>query len=172
MVAHIVKKYKNSCYDSDELISVGSIGLLKAVRSYNIEHGNNFSTFASKCITNEILMLIRSDKKRQGDISLDTEIATDKDGNSVTVKDVLPASGETIEEKTETKMLASSIIQFMKDNLSKREYLVVELRFGLNGNIPLTQNQIAEKLGISRSYISRIEKQAIEIVRKKAHDVL
>ena len=172
LVAHIVKKYKNSSYDTDELISVGSIGLLKAVRSYSMDHGNNFSTFASRCITNEILMMLRSDKKRVGDISLDTEIATDKDGNSVTVKDVLPASGETIEEKTETKMLASSIIKIMKENLSEREFTVLESRFGLNGKVPLTQNQIADQLGISRSYISRIEKQAINIIKSKSKTIL
>ena len=165
LVAHIVKKYKNVGYEQDELISIGSIGLLKAIRSYDIDHGNNFSTYASRCISNEILMLLRSDKKRQGDVSLDAEIATDKDGNSVTVKEVLPACGESIEEKTETKMLASSIIGLMHECLTEREYEIMSMRYGLNGEVVKTQQEVADQLGISRSYISRIEKSCIEILR-------
>lgn len=167
LVAHIAKKYKNIGYDTDELISIGSLGLLKAIRSYNLEHGNNFSTYASRCITNEILMLIRSDKKRQGDISLDTEIATDKDGNSVTIKEILPLPGDSIEEQTETKVLAENILNIMKNYLSKREYTVMTLRYGLDGNIPKTQEEIAKMLQISRSYISRIEKHSIDIIKGK-----
>lgn len=172
LVAHIVKKYKNSPYEQDELISIGSLGLLKAIRSYNLEHGNNFSTYASRCITNEILMLIRSDKKRLGDVSLDSEIATDKDGNSVTIKEVLPSSDEGIEEQTETKLLARSIIKLMSENLSKREFEIMSMRYGLDGDNPKTQQEIASMLGISRSYISRIEKQCIQIIKRKAADLL
>ena len=172
LVAHIVKKYKNSGYESEELISIGSIGLLKAVRSYNITHGNNFSTYASKCITNEILMLIRADKKRLHDISLDSEIAADKDGNSVTVKDILSPIGESLEEKIETKVMAANLIKLMKQTLSEREYKVLDLRYGLSSGVPKTQNEIASMLGISRSYISRIETYACGLIKSKVKDIL
>lgn len=165
LVAHIVKKYKNVGYEQDELISIGSIGLLKAIRSYSLEHGNNFSTYASRCISNEILMLLRSDKKRQGDVSLDLEVATDKDGNSVTIKEILPSDGESVEEKTETKMLANSIKEIMNKYLSEREYQIMCLRYGIDCDRSMTQQEIADKLGISRSYISRIEKQSIQTIR-------
>lgn len=167
LVAHIAKKYKNCGYDVDELISIGSIGLLKAIRSYSLEHGNNFSTYASRCITNEILMLIRSDKKRQGDISLESEIATDKDGNTVTIKEVLPALECSIEEQTETKVLAEGVIKIMEKYLTKREYLVMKMRYGLDGEDVKTQEEIASILNISRSYISRIEKQSILKIKSK-----
>ena len=170
LVAHVAKKYAKSGYETDELISVGSVGLLKAVRTYNLENGNNFSTYASKCITNEILMLMRSDKKRAGDISLEAEIASDKDGNSVRVRDVIPANHESLEEGVETKVLASNIVSIMKKELSDREFKVMDLRFGLSSGTPLTQNQIAEIMGISRSYISRIETHATNVIKSHIKD--
>ncbi len=167
LVAHIAKKYSKSGYEIDELISVGSVGLLKAVRSYSIENGNNFSTYASKCVANEILMLLRSDKKRQNDISLESEISSDKDGNAVRIKDVLPASHDNLEDVVETSVLASNVCRLMKRELSEREYSVMELRFGLSGKTPLTQDEVAREIGISRSYVSRIETKAIETIRQK-----
>ena len=165
LVAHVAKKYSKCGYDTDELISVGSFGLLKAVRTYNIDGANNFSTYASKCITNEILMMLRSDKKRAGDVSLESEIASDKDGNAVTIKDVIPASHESLEDGVETKVLASNVIDIMRNELSEREYNVMCMRYGIGGETPQTQNEIAKRLGISRSYVSRIETHAIEVVR-------
>ena len=170
LVAHVAKKYSKCGYDADELISVGSLGLLKAVRTYKLDNGNNFSTYASKCITNEILMLMRSDKKRVGDVSLESEIASDKDGNAVRVKDVIPSSHEALEDGVETSVLASNIVEIMKRELSDREFLVMDLRFGLSGKPPQTQSQIAKVLGISRSYISRIESHAISVVRAHVDD--
>jgi len=167
LVAHIVKKYNKTGYDIDELITIGSIGLLKAIRSYNLENGNNFSTYASKCITNEILMMFRSEKKRSGDISLEAQIAMDKDGNAVRVKEVIPANHESLEESAEIKVLAGDIIKIMYECLTDREIKVMEYRFGLNSKPVLTQSQIAERLGISRSYISRIESHAISVLKEK-----
>ena len=166
LVAHIVKKYKNTSYDSDELISVGSFGLLKAIRSYDENSGNNFSTYASKCITNEILMMIRYDKKRSGDIYLDTEISKDKDGNGITLSEVLMTNSNEFEDEVENRVALSDIILVMKKVLNKREQMVINLRFGLENNLPMSQSEVAEILGISRSYVSRIESHAILVIKE------
>jgi len=162
LVAHIVKKYKNNNYnDQDELISVGSIGLMKAVKSYDINKGHSFSTYAARCIQNEILMLLRSQKKYMHEISIEEKIGTDKDGNEISLIDVLQDTKNSVEEKAETAVLFSKLLKFIENNLTKREKEILTLRYGLDGGIPMTQNEVAKILNISRSYISRIEKKAI-----------
>lgn len=165
LVAHIVKKYKNTMYDTDELISVGSFGLLKAIRSYDEKSGNNFSTYASKCITNEILMMIRSDKKRINDLYLDTEISKDKDGNGITLNEILMTNSNEFEDQVANKAALDDVVAVMKKVLSKREQMVIEFRFGLCGKTPLSQSEVADILNISRSYVSRIESHAIEAIK-------
>ena len=161
LVAHIVKKYQNSSIDQDELISIGSIGLMKAVKSYNLDKGHTFSTFAARCIQNEILMMFRSNKKYKNEISIEEKIGSDKDGNEVILMDVLQDTKPSVEEKVETKILFNKLLKYMDVKLNKREKEILYLRYGINGGIPLTQNEVAKILNISRSYISRIEKKAI-----------
>ncbi|MBR2909743.1 MAG: RNA polymerase sporulation sigma factor SigK [Clostridia bacterium] len=165
LVAHIVKKYSNTQYDQDELISVGSIGLMKAVKSYNTEKGHTFSTYAARCIQNEILMLFRSQKKYYNEISIEEKIGTDKDGNEISLIDILQDSKTNIESQTETKLLFEKLIRYMDKVLSKREKEIIYLRYGIDSPMCLTQNEVAKILNISRSYISRIEKKAIETLR-------
>jgi len=162
LVAHISKKYQNSNIDQDELISVGSIGLMKAVKSYNIEKGHSFSTYAARCIQNEILMMFRSNKKFSNEISIDEKIGSDKDGNEVTLIDVLQDSSIPVEDKIETKVLFQKLLSYIDKKLTQREKEIIYLRYGIDGGAPMTQNEVAKILNISRSYISRIEKKAIE----------
>lgn len=162
LVAHIANKYKSNFSDSDDLISVGSIGLIKAVRSFDPLRANNFSTYASRCIENEILMLFRSEKKCVADVSLETTIGTDKDGNDMSLSDILADSSPDAETKTDTKLALLKIEEISKKVLDKRELFVMTYRYGLFKKTPLTQKEIADKLKISRSYISRIEKTAIK----------
>lgn len=165
LVAHIVKKYNNTYNDQDELISVGSIGLMKAVKSYNIDKGHTFSTYAARCIQNEILMLLRSQKKFSNEISIEEKIGTDKDGNEISLIDVLQDKNTSIEERAETSIIFSKILEYININLTRREKEIIYLRYGLGGGIPLTQNEVAKILNISRSYISRIEKKIIYELR-------
>lgn len=168
LVAHIVKKYKSSYNDQDELISVGSVGLMKAIKTFDIEKGHNFSTYAARCIQNEILMLLRSQKKYVNEISFEEKIGSDKDGNDISLIDILQDTKQNVEDKAETKVLFSKLIKYMENNLTDREIEIIYLRYGIGGLMPLTQNEIAKMLGISRSYISRIEKKAIEELREFA----
>ena len=161
LVAHIVKKYQNSGIDQDELISIGSIGLMKAVKSYNIDKGHTFSTFAARCIQNEILMMFRSNKKYNNEISIEEKIGSDKDGNEVTLMDVLQDTNTSVEDRVETKVLFNKLLNYMDKKLNQREKEIIYLRYGIGGETPLTQNEVAKILNISRSYISRIEKKAI-----------
>ena len=165
LVAHISKKYQNSNIDQDELISVGSIGLLKAVKSYNLEKGHSFSTYAARCIQNEILMMFRSNKKYLNEVSIEEKIGSDKDGNEISFIDVLQDTKISVEDNVETKVLFSKLLKYMEQKLSSREKEIIYLRYGIGGGAPLTQNEVAKILNISRSYISRIEKKAIEELR-------
>jgi len=165
LVAHIVKKYQNSNIDQDELISIGSIGLMKAVKSYNLDKGHSFSTFAARCIQNEILMMFRSNKKFSNEISIDEKIGSDKDGNEVSLIDILQDSNISVEDKVETKILFSKLLKYINQKLSAREKEIIYLRYGIGGRAPMTQIEVAKILNISRSYISRIEKKAIEELR-------
>ncbi|MDD4350947.1 MAG: RNA polymerase sporulation sigma factor SigK [Clostridia bacterium] len=166
LVAHIVKKYSQSA-EADDLISVGSIGLIKAINSFDTEKGTLFSTYAARCIENEILMLLRSSKKYQNTISFEESSGQDKDGNEIRLMDIIPQSDdEGIENKVEGAILTEQIEQIMKRYLTPREYLVIKYRYGVNNTPAYTQREVASKLNISRSYISRIEKKAIYELQK------
>jgi len=172
LVAHIVKKYNFTKIEQDELISVGSIGLMKAVKSFSQEKGHSFSTYAARCIQNEILMLIRSQKKYLNEVSLEDKVKTDKDGNDVSLIDVLEDPKEHVDEKTENKIIFEKIVKIIDSSLNEREKEIIYKRYGIGGNIPKTQNEVAKELKISRSYISRIEKKAIEIIRANTKNIL
>lgn len=166
LVAHIVKKFTSTYKDQDELISVGSIGLMKAVKSFEPSKGHSFSTYAARCIQNEILMLLRSQKKYHTDVSIDDRIGTDKDGNDISLIDVLQDPSPSVQDRAETKVLFEKLIRQMDKVLNEREKEIIELRYGLGGLPVMTQHEIAKMLHISRSYISRIEKKALDQLRE------
>lgn len=161
LVAYVAKKYKNY-NDQEELISVGSIGLLKAVKTYQKTKGNSFSTYATRCIENEILMLFRNQKKYNQDISLEEKIGTDKEGNSISLLDILSEQGEdNVTEAIEQKILLEKVVRVIKTKLEPREKEIIARRYGLFGFLPQTQKEVAAVYSISRSYISRIENIAL-----------
>ena len=161
LVAHIVRKYYSQSKNQDDLISIGTIGLIKAVDTFNIENGARFATYASKCIQNEILMSFRAGKKHSSEISINETIDVDRDGNPLSYMDVI-ASEEDMEEEIQRKIMTERALRCIKTVLSLRESQIIIMRYGLFGTNALTQREIAEKLGISRSYVSRIEKCALE----------
>lgn len=161
LVAHIVKKY-SSAGESDDLISIGTVGLIKGIETYEYGKGSMLATYAAKCIDNEILMYIRANKKRRGDVSLSDSVGTDKDGNEITLMDIIPGDDENIFTDVENRLILTEIQKFVRQKLKPRERKVMEMRYGLNGDIPHTQLEVAELLNISRSYVSRIEKKAIK----------
>ena len=161
LVAHVCKKYSNSNVDQDDLISIGSIGLIKGINSFNAKKNIKLSTYISKCIDNEILMYLRSIKKLSAEVYLDEPIGKDKDDNTITLKEILEN-----EDKIELKLKIKKMYEKIKKILKERERTIIELRFGLNGNEPKTQNEIAKSMGISRSYVSRIETKAIGKLNK------
>lgn len=170
LVVHIVKKY--STYgDNDELISVGSIGLIKAVNSFHDGKGTQFATYASKCIENEILMVIRADKKYRNTKSLYEPVSYDKDGNAVTLIDLIGMDEESVISKVESRIVQKKLIEIAKKVLDDREYEIIMLRYGINADKAHTQNEVAEKYGISRSYVSRIEKKALFKLRRFIEEV-
>lgn len=162
LVAHIVKKYTSTIGDSDDLISIGTIGLIKAIATFNYDKGTRLATYAARCIENEILMQIRSNKKIQSEVSLQDPIGMDRDGNEISLIDVLGNDSESVVEEVELKMQVKRLYNKMKDVLKHREKIVLELRYGLLNGTSKTQREIAKMLGISRSYVSRIEKKAIK----------
>ena len=165
LVAHIVKKYSSTA-EADDLISAGSIGLIKALNSYNLEKGASLSTYAARCIENEILMLLRANKKHIAVDSLDETLGTDSDDNDISIMDTIPQKEEDdVFFKVNNTMLMGTIDKIMKQKLNQREYFVVKYRYGLNGSPAYTQREVADMLDISRSYISRIEKKALNILR-------
>jgi RNA polymerase sporulation-specific sigma factor len=165
LVAHIVKKYASGTDEQDELISVGTIGLIKAVSSFDFEKGAKFATYASRCIENEILMQFRSAKKTSGDVYINEPVETDKDGNSLTLMDLID-DGIDIHEQVDILIRSRQLYSFLKKCLNPREYDIIVYRYGLYGSSPHTQNETAEKLNISRSYVSRIEKKAIKKLKE------
>jgi RNA polymerase sporulation-specific sigma factor len=165
LVAHVAKKYANFG-DNDELISVGSIGLIKAVSTYDAEKGSGLATYASRCIENEILMVLRASKKYKGNLSLNDPIGVDKEGNELTIMDMIADDKDVIED-VERGIVMEKLLEVTKSCLDQREYEIIKLRYGLEGVCMLTQREVADKFGISRSYISRIEKKAIEKIRDK-----
>ena len=161
LVAHVCKKYSTSSVEQDDLISIGTIGLIKGINSFDNSKGVRLSTYVARCIDNEILMHLRSTKKLGAEVFLDEPIGKDKDDNTVTLQEVLENNDRSVEEIVDIKFKIKKLYGKMKEILKDREKLIIELRFGLNGDKPKTQNQIAEMLGISRSYVSRIETKAI-----------
>lgn len=162
LVAHVCKKYSNTNIDQDDLLSIGTIGLIKGVNSFNVEKGSKLSTYVSRCIDNEILMYLRSTKKINSEVYLNEPIGKDKDDNVITLEEVLENDSKSIEEVVDTKIKMRKIYNKIKEVLKKREQTIIELRFGLKGGKPKTQKEIAKMMGISRSYVSRIETKAIE----------
>ena len=166
LVAHIAKKYGSSGYEQDDLISVGTIGLIKAIDSYKPESGTVFATYAGKCLQNEILMYFRAQKKNANETLLSDTVDTDKDGNPLTYMDIISCEDNILEE-IELRMNSKKVIKAINDLLDEREREIIVLRYGLGGIRPITQREIAKKLDISRSYVSRLEKSAIEILRSR-----
>ena len=167
LVAHIAKKYRNSKFDTEDLISIGSIGLMKAIKTFSYEKGNSFSTYASRCIDNEILMTFRSDKKNVNAVYLEDVISVDKDGNNLSLYEVLKDEHTNVDKEVENKLLFKKIEKVLKNDLPEREQQILIKRFGLLGEIPKTQIELAEEMNISRSYISRIEKKALQTIKQK-----
>ena len=165
LVAHIVKKYYVSGCDQDDLISIGTIGLIKAVTTFNSYKGIKLATYAARCIENEILMYFRNLKKSAQDVYISEPIDTDKDGNALTLIDVI-ADENDIAERIETKIKLEKLKVILDGTLDKREKQIIDMRYGLNGCEELTQREIAKKLCISRSYVSRIEKSALNKLKK------
>lgn len=165
LVAHIVKKYAGAA-ETDDLISVGSIGLIKAINTYELGHGTALASYTARCIENEILMLIRANKKHKNTLSLSDPVGMDKEGNELTLMDLLFEKEDCVFDKVDRSLVQEKFIRLLKKHLSDREYTIVSLRYGLKGGVPLPQREVAKMLQISRSYISRIEKRAIEKLRR------
>ncbi|MCD7891404.1 MAG: RNA polymerase sporulation sigma factor SigK [Ruminococcus sp.] len=158
LVAHIVKKYTSPAVDQDEMISIGTIGLIKAVSTFDYTKGARFATYASRCIENEILMNLRAMKKTARDVYMNEPVETDKDGNTITLMDLLD-DGSDIDEQVDLLIHSRQLYEFLDKCLDKREMEIIVYRYGLYGKKPHTQNEVAEKLNISRSYVSRLEKK-------------
>ena len=164
LVSHIIRKYYSSYQYPDELLSVGSLGLIKAVDTFKNEYGTRFATYGARCVQNEILMYFRSQKKLQNEVSINDTIDVDKDGNPLTYLDVIGVD-ENIAEDVDLKIHTARLNELIEKKLDERETQIITLRYGLKGYKPLTQREVAEYLGISRSYVSRIEKRALETLR-------
>ena len=167
LVAHVVKKYQGTGYDTEDLLSVGTIGLIKAVNTFRMEKGSRLATYAAKCVENEILMLLRASRKFSREVSLFEPIGIDKDGEAVNLVDVIEAEGREVLETIILTQEIKELYQACRDCLKDNEKQVIALRYGLFGKREHTQREIAEILGISRSYVSRIEKKAIEKLRQE-----
>ena len=167
LVAHIAKKYANYG-DNDELISIGSIGLMKAIESFKSDKGTSLATYASRCIENEILMTMRTSKKHRSNVSLNEPIGVDKDGNELVIMDMLESDQDVIED-VENSIMMEKLSQITKSALDDREYQIIKLRYGLENTGALTQREVAKKFNISRSYVSRIEKKALEKIKKSVN---
>ena len=163
LVAHIIKKYYSVGYDQDDLISIGTIGLIKAINSYTPEKKTKLSTYASRCIENEILMFFRSNKKTNNDVYMSDPVDIDKDGNALSLIDIISDNSDIIDD-IELKLKTEKLYKVINEKLNEREKTIIALRYGLGSNPELTQREIAKKLNISRSYVSRIEKKALEIM--------
>jgi len=165
LVAHIIKKYYTQSADQEDLISIGTIGLIKGISSFDPAKGARLATYAARCIENEILMYFRSQKKLQGEVSLSDSIDTDKDGNALQLMDIVGVD-DTMLEDLHDRDNALRLHRLVRERLTAREAEIVRLRYGLGGTVPLTQREIAASFGISRSYVSRIEKRALEKLRE------
>ena len=166
LVAHIVKKYYSNTSDQDDLISIGTIGLIKAVNTFDHTKGIRLSSYAARCIENEVLMYFRAAKKSAQDISMNEPIDTDKDGNALTLMDVM-STEDNIVDNLDCKVKSEQLKRYIAQVLTPRERLIIELRYGLNNAHPLTQREVAARLKISRSYVSRIEKKALQLLKRQ-----
>ncbi|MBU3100389.1 RNA polymerase sporulation sigma factor SigK [Clostridium estertheticum] len=167
LVAHIVKKYSYPGKDVDDLISIGTVGLIKAIDSFDTNKGTRLATYAARCIENEILMLIRNNKKTKGEVYLQDPIGTDKEGNEISLMDVLSSDEDSIIDIVESKIQIKKLYNKINVALMDREKTIIQMRYGLLDGNPRTQREIALILGISRSYVSRIEKRALKKLNKE-----
>lgn len=167
LVAHVAKKYSTAKVDQDDLISIGTIGLIKGINSFKPEKKTRLSTYVARCVDNEILMFLRANKKLGAEVYLNEPIGKDKDDNVVTLQEVLENNERNIEDEVDIKIKVKLLYEKMKSILKDREKTILELRFGLGGKKPKTQNEIASMMGISRSYVSRIETKAINKLSKE-----
>ena len=165
LVAHIAKKYTSATHTMDDFISIGTIGLIKAVNTYRSGRSTRLATYAAKCIENEILMSIRSSKKCAAEVSINLPIGNDKDGNEISLNDILGTDPDALTDDINLKMEIRSMIKALDNSLTDREKKVIIHRYGILGAVPRTQREVASSLGISRSYVSRIEKKALEKLR-------
>lgn len=165
LVAHIVKKYTGAA-ETDDLLSVGSIGLIKAINTFQEGKGTQLATYTARCIENEILMLLRASKKHKINVSLSEPVGVDKDGNELTLIDLLSEKEDSVFAQVEKSIQREKFVASLKKFLNEREFVILSLRYGLEDGVALPQREVAKKLGISRSYISRIEKRAIEKARE------
>ena len=166
LVAHVAKKYLSSDEEQEDLISIGTIGLMKAVSTFDRDYGSRFATYAARCIENEMLMYFRSRKRTKNEVSLYEPIGTDKEGNQIHLLDVVENEQRDIVEDIASRQLIEKIHKGMKQALTPREYMIICRRFGLYGQKETTQREIAKEIGISRSYVSRIEKRALNKMKK------
>jgi len=166
LVAHIVKKFDNTGEDADDLISIGTIGLIKAVNTFDPDKKTRLATYAARCIENEILMHLRSTKKTRAEVLLYDPIGSDKEGNEITLLDILGTDADLVADRVEQRMNSERLRDRLK-RLTRREKLILELRYGLVDGVRQTQREISKVLGISRSYVSRIEKRAINKLQEQ-----
>lgn len=171
LVAHVSKKYQTTNVEQDDLISIGTIGLIKGINSFDSSKNIRLATYVARCIENEILMFLRSSKKTKSEVYLNEPIGKDKDDNEVTLIEVLETDNKTVEDEIDLKIKVKKLYEKMKELLKDREKTILELRFGLGGLKPKTQNEIASMLGISRSYVSRIETKAIGKLSKEMNEL-
>ncbi len=164
LVAHIAKKY-NGAAETDDMLSVGSIGLIKAINTYEPGHGTRLATYTARCIENEILMLIRAGKKHRNNVSLSDPVGTDKDGNELTLMDLLFEKEDKVFGNVERSLMQEKFLAAVKELLTERETMIICMRYALTGGVQMAQREVAAKLKISRSYVSRIEKKALEKLR-------
>ena len=164
LISHVIRKYYSSYQNPDELLSIGSLGLIKAVDTFHFEKGTRFATYGARCIQNEILMFFRSQKKMNMEVSLNDTIDVDRDGNPLTYLDII-STPETIAEDIDMQMNFEKLRTLVDTELDERSREIIVLRYGLNGYQPKTQREVATYLGISRSYVSRIEKRALELLK-------
>lgn len=165
LVAHVVKKY-NGAAEADDLLGCGTIGLIKAINTFKPEKGTQISTYAARCIENEILMFLRVNKKHQSVASLNECLGTDRDGNDICLADIITDDAECAIDCADHRIMMGKLAERIRERLNPREYQIIALRYGIESNVSLPQREVAKRMGISRSYISRIEKRAIEIIRE------
>lgn len=166
LVAHVAKKYQNSDEDMEDLISIGTIGLIKAISTYKEDYGSRLATYAARCIDNELLMHFRAKKKTSREVSLYEPIGTDKEGNQICLLDIATVDEPDVVEQLEMDRQTKKVLELVPGVLGERELFIIRNRYGLFDTKPMTQREIASALGISRSYVSRIEKKALEKLKK------